>query len=35
LRCGQYQIDFIEADIAEGFHQVLLNYLIKRKKMMV
>jgi uncharacterized protein (DUF58 family) len=35
LRCGQYQIDFIEADIAEGFHQVLLSYLIKRKKMMV
>ncbi len=35
LKCGQYKIDFVEADIAEGFHQVLLNYLIKRKKMMV
>ena len=30
LRCGQYQIDFVEADIREGFREVLLSYLIKR-----
>lgn len=34
LRCGQYGIDFVEADISKGFHSVLLSYLIKRKKMM-
>ncbi len=34
LRCGQYHIDLIEADINEGFYQVLLAYLIKREKMM-
>jgi len=33
LRCGQYRIDFVEADIHEGFNQVLLSYLIKRQKM--
>jgi hypothetical protein len=33
LRCGQYQIDFIEADINENFKQVLLPYLVKRTKM--
>lgn len=33
LRCGQYRIDFIEADINKGFEQVLLPYLMKRKKM--
>ncbi|MDZ4840055.1 MAG: DUF58 domain-containing protein [Bacteroidota bacterium] len=32
-RCIQYKIDFIEADIRKGFNQVLLPYLIKRKKM--
>ena len=34
LKCGQYRIDFIEADINEGFNQVLLPYLIKRSKML-
>jgi uncharacterized protein (DUF58 family) len=34
LRCAQYKIDFIEADINLGFKQVLLPYLIKREKMM-
>lgn len=34
LRCGQYRIDLIEADIRSGFDQVLLQYLIKRQKMM-
>ncbi|WP_138993417.1 DUF58 domain-containing protein [Larkinella sp. C7] len=33
LRCGQYRIDFIEADIAQGFDQILTSYLVKRTKM--
>ncbi len=33
LKCGQYQIDYVLADINAGFHNVLLQYLIKRKKM--
>ncbi len=33
LRCGQYKIDFIEADIAKGFDQILSAYLVKRGKM--
>lgn len=33
LRCAQYRIDFVEADIRKGFRQVLLPYLIKRTKM--
>lgn len=33
LRCAQYQIDFIEADINAGFNQVLLEYLIKRGRL--
>jgi uncharacterized protein (DUF58 family) len=34
LRCGQYHIDFVEADINAGFEQVLLPYLVKREKML-
>lgn len=34
LKCAQYGIDFVEADIARGFDQVLLPYLLKREKMM-
>lgn len=34
LRCGQYQIDLIEADIRKDFDQVLAAYLIKRAKLM-
>lgn len=34
LRCAQYRIDFVEADINLGYKQVLLPYLIKREKMM-
>lgn len=34
LKCGQYGIDFIEANIEDGFNTVLLNYLLKRKKML-
>ena len=33
LRCGQYRIDFIEADINRGFRQILLPYLLKREKL--
>ena len=34
LRCGQYHIDLVEADINEGFRHVLLTYLLKRERMM-
>ena len=34
LRCGQNRIDLVEADIAEGYKQVLLPYLLKRKRML-
>jgi uncharacterized protein (DUF58 family) len=33
LRCGQFRIDFVEADINEGFDQVLRPYLVKRARM--
>jgi hypothetical protein len=33
LKCGQYHIDYVLADINTGFDAVLLQYLIKRKKM--
>ncbi len=33
LRCGQFHIDFVEADINAGFRDVLLPYLIKRNKL--
>ncbi len=33
LKCLQYGIEFVEVDINQGFHQILLAYLIKRKKM--
>ena len=33
LKCGDYHIDFVEADINEGFHNILLKYLIKRSKL--
>ena len=32
-KCTQYRIDYVEADINEGFRQVLLPYLVKRVKM--
>jgi uncharacterized protein (DUF58 family) len=34
LKCAQYKIDFVEADINKGFEQVLLPYLLKRERMM-
>lgn len=33
LKCTQYKIDLIDADIAEGFSGILTAYLIKRQKM--
>jgi uncharacterized protein (DUF58 family) len=33
LRCGQYKIEFIEADINKGYKQVLMPFLMKRSKM--
>ncbi|MBN1198577.1 MAG: DUF58 domain-containing protein [Bacteroidales bacterium] len=33
LKCGQYRIDLVEADINRGFEQVLLPYLVKRSKL--
>lgn len=33
LRCGQYKIDFVEADINNDFRQVLLPFLMKRTKL--
>ena len=33
LKCGQFQIDYVEADINQGFHQILMPYFIKRQKM--
>jgi len=33
LKCGQYKIDFIEADIAQGFDPILTAYLVKHSKM--
>lgn len=34
LKCGQYQIDVIPADITKGFDQILLPYVLKRQKTM-
>jgi uncharacterized protein (DUF58 family) len=33
LRCNQYKIDFIEADVSTDFNVILQTYLIKRAKM--
>ncbi|MCD4676101.1 MAG: DUF58 domain-containing protein [Desulfobacula sp.] len=33
LKCGQYKIDFVEADINLGLEQILLPYLLKREKL--
>ena len=33
MKCAQYKIDFIEADVQEGFYPVLMAYLVKRGKM--
>lgn len=33
LKCAQYKIDMVDADINEGFENILQAYLIKRQKM--
>ncbi len=33
LKCMQYHIDFVPADINQGYEQVLLSFLIKRSKL--
>ncbi|HEX8040564.1 MAG TPA: DUF58 domain-containing protein [Chryseosolibacter sp.] len=33
MRCNQYKIDYVEADVAGDFNVVLQTYLIKRAKM--
>jgi uncharacterized protein (DUF58 family) len=33
LKCGQYKIDFVEADISKGFEQILQPFLVKRSKL--
>jgi uncharacterized protein (DUF58 family) len=33
LRCAQYRIEFVPADIHEGFNHVLMTYLVKRSKL--
>jgi uncharacterized protein (DUF58 family) len=33
LKCMQYHIDFVPADINEGFEKILLSFLIKRSKL--
>ena len=33
MRCNQYKIDFVEADVQSDFNTVLQTYLIKRAKM--
>lgn len=33
MKCLQYKIDFVEADIQEGFQKILQAYLVKRTRM--
>lgn len=33
LKCAQYKIDLIDADMKEGFYPILQSYLIKRQKL--
>ena len=33
MKCLQYKVDYVEADINKGFHQILQSYLVKRSKM--
>ena len=33
MKCLQYKIDYVEADINSGFRQVLTSYLVKRNRM--
>jgi len=33
IKCGQYQIDFADADVNDDFQKVLIPFLVKRKAM--
>jgi uncharacterized protein (DUF58 family) len=33
LKCAQYKIDMVDANIEDGYHQILKQYLVKRNKM--
>jgi uncharacterized protein (DUF58 family) len=33
-KCGQYRIDLVECDIDEGYNHVLLQYLVKRSRLL-
>ena len=32
LKCGQYQIKYVEANINESFNKILTTYMIERQK---
>jgi hypothetical protein len=32
LRCGQYGIKYVEADITKGFNPILTTYMVERQK---
>jgi hypothetical protein len=32
IKCGQYRIKYVEADINRGFNQVLTTYMLERQK---
>ncbi len=34
IKCGQYKIDFVEADIEKGFDPIMSSFLAKRAKML-
>lgn len=34
LKCGDYRIDYVQADVNEGFNKILMSYLLKRQRMM-
>lgn len=33
LKCAQYRIDLVEAEVSTDFHQILLPFLVKRNKL--
>jgi len=33
IKLGQYNVDFVETDLAQGFENILLSYLLKSKKL--
>ena len=33
IRCGRYDIDYVQADINQGFEGILLPYLFKRERL--